>query len=118
MNYTELQARVLGIAHRGDLVAQMEGFASDANEKINRRFSLALVAPSTTNATNEVLTSYPLLYVYAALTSLYDYLDNTDDADRYQEKWNIEADAQNVSQSGAVTDPWTIDDVPPAIVRV
>ena len=118
MTYDELIARMAAIAHRTDLTSQMQNFVNDANEKINRRFGLALVSPSPSAQTNDVLTSYPLLYLYGAMNSLYNYLDNQDNSRYYEMKLNQEFDEQNVTSPGTVTDTWTIDDIPPAIVPI
>ena len=118
MIYTELVARLAAISHRGDLTTQMPNFVADATEKINRRFNLQLVAPVSGNDTNEVLTKWPLLYIYSGLVSLYGHLNNDDQAMFYAAQWAAEVDSQNINQPGTATDPWTIDDIPPAIVPV
>ena len=116
MDYNELIARMAAISHRSDLTGQMQNFVNDANEKINRRFGLVLVAPSPSATTNDVLTSFPLLYLYSGLNSLYDYLDNTGTAQYYDAKFNQECNQQNVTSPATVTDRWTVDDIPPAII--
>ena len=116
MDYTSLTANLAQIAHRSDLTAQMPGFVAAATEKINRRFNLVLVSPAAGTDTNDVLTQFPLLYVYAALVSLYEFLDNTGSAQYYAAQFNDQADLQNITQVDTVTDPWTVDGVPPAII--
>ena len=65
MIFSELQAEVLGISHRPDLAAQVDNFTTHATERINRRLGLSLVSPVDPGDTNDILTSWPLLYIYA-----------------------------------------------------
>jgi hypothetical protein len=116
MTYDELIARMASIAHRKDLDAQLPNFVADANEKINRRFNLALESPSPAVQTNTVLTTWPLLYLYSGMQSLYEHLNNGDNASYYRQAWEQEADRQNITLSSTDTDPWTVDDLPPAII--
>jgi hypothetical protein len=116
MNYDELISRMAGIAHRNDLAAVLPNFVADANEKINRRFNLSLETPSPTVSTNTVLTTWPLLYLYSGMQSLYEHLENGDSATYYRQAWEQEADRQNITLSSADTDPWTVDALPPAII--
>jgi hypothetical protein len=116
MNYTDLVARMASIAHRNDLESQMPNFVADANEKVNRRFNLAMVSPSPTVDTNAVLSLWPLLYLYSGLQSLYEHLNNGDNATYYRQAWEQEADRQNVTLYSPETDMWTsIDGLPPVI---
>ena len=112
MNYTELEARLAGIAHRTDLTTTIPLFVADANERINRRFGLTLVSPDTTNPTNDVLTNFPLLYIYAAAQSMFEYLNNGQNAQYYNGLWELECDRQNVLNPYTVTDHYTADNPP------
>jgi hypothetical protein len=117
MNYTELIERMASLSHRNDLGSQMPFFVSDANEKINRRFNLGLESPSPTVVTNAVLTTWPLLYLYSAMQSLYEHLNNGDNATYYRNAWEQEADRQNITLYSPETDLWTsADGLPPAII--
>jgi len=115
MTFLQFKARLAQIAHRGDLTARMVDFAADATQKINRRFNLELVAPVADTDTNEVLEKYPLLYVYSGLQSLFEYLNNGDNARYYHERFELEADRQNITSPATITDTLTVDGEPPVI---
>jgi len=104
MNYLELKQRIAGILHRSDLATQLPLFIEDARERINRRFGLELVALSGDTDTNDVLTNFPLLYVYAACQSAYEYLNNGNNAVYMSDSWEKECDRQNVTNGGTATD--------------
>lgn len=114
MTFGELKTRLAAIAHRSDLAAQLPNFVNDAREKINRRFGMALVAFVADTDTNEVLTNWPQLYLYAALQSLYEYLNNGDNAVYYGELWKTEAASQNINAASTSTDKYASQ--PPVIV--
>ena len=112
MNYTELEARLAGIAHRTDLTTTIPLFVADATERINRRFGLQLVSPVADTDTNDVLTNFPLLYIYAAAQSMFEYLNNGDNAIYYNGLWEVETNRQNISNPNTVTDQYTADNPP------
>jgi hypothetical protein len=113
MIYSELKTRLAQIGHRSDLSSQMANFTQDATEKINRRFGLALAPLVLDTDTNEVLTNWPLLYLYAALQSLFEFTNNGDNATYFSGLWNLEADRQNITGGSSATDSWNSE--PPAI---
>jgi hypothetical protein len=112
MDNQALQNRLAGIAHRKDLTAQIPLFVEDARERINRRFSLELQPLSTQSSTNDVLTNFPLLYVYAAASSMFEYLNNGENAIYYDQKWETECARQNVLNPYTSTDHYTADEPP------
>jgi hypothetical protein len=107
MNFSELKTRVLQISHRGDLAAQVVNFAADATERISRRFNVTLTPLVADADTNEVLTSFPLLYIYATLQALFEYTNNGDNAGYYSSAWETECDRQNVLHPGTCLDPYS-----------
>lgn len=92
--------------HRTDLGAQLPNFVNDANERINRRFGTALTVPVDTDP---LPTGTDQLYLFAALASGYEYLNNGDNAKYYDGKWELEADRQNVLQPGTATDNYATE---------
>lgn len=101
MNLSELNTRIQRTAHRTFAVADLANFVLDSTERINRRLNLQLVNPVVGTDTNEVLTDYPLLYIYAALCSAYQHLNNGDNAIYYDGLWETECDRQNVTQAAS-----------------
>jgi hypothetical protein len=100
-----LQAEVLGISHRPDLAAQVDNFAAHATERINRRLGLSLVSPVDPGDTNDILTSWPLLYIYATLAALYEFTNEGDNVRHYNERFMLEIDGQNITSTAATTTP-------------
>jgi hypothetical protein len=114
MTYKELQNRLASISHRADLTASLPDFINDARERINRRFGLSLAPFVNDDDTNAVLTDFPLLYLYPALQSLYEHLNNGDNAVYYENRWNTEIASQNINALSASTDKYST--APPVIV--
>ena len=112
MNYGELQARIAADLHRTDLSAQIPDFIDSARLQINARFDLDLVAFVDDADENEVLTEWPLLYVYSALGEGYNWLHNGDAATSYLQRWAEQADRLNITAPGSSVDPF---EVPPCI---
>lgn len=100
MNLGELKTRLASISHRSDLAAQLVNFAADATEQINRRLGLALAPLVLDDDTNEILTDWSLLYLYAALTSLYEFTNDGDNGTYYLQRFNEECDRQNITRAG------------------
>jgi hypothetical protein len=98
MTLDDLKARIAVILHRSDLTAQMDNFISDAQLRIERRFGIVLPAIDPIPAQTE------LLFQYAALTSAYEHLNNGENAQYYFDKFELEADRQNVLNPGTITD--------------
>lgn len=113
MNYGELKTRLAQIAHRSDLSSQMENFTQDATEKINRRFGLALAPLVEDSDANDVIKNWPLLYLYAALQSLNEFVNNGDNATYFGTLWENEANRQNITGASSATDGWNSE--PPQI---
>lgn len=105
MTYSELKSRLAQISHRNDLEPQMASFVDMAKERINRRFGLSLATLSGDADTNEVLSLWPILYLYASLQALYEFLNNGDNATYYKDLWEQEADRQNITGASTATDP-------------
>jgi len=107
MNYQELQAQIAQRLRRSDLSSRIPMFVQDATERINRRLNLQLVNLSAPDDTNEILTSYPLLYIYAALQSGYEQLNDGTNAVYFADRWELECDRQYVTQS--IDDPLVME---------
>ena len=108
MNYADLKTRLSMTCHRVFKDTEYFSFTADATERINRRLNLQLVTPVADADTNEVLTAYPLLYVYAALIAAYEHLNNGDNATYYEQAWQEECAGQNITQA-ASTDPYATE---------
>jgi hypothetical protein len=106
MTPADLKTRIAQITHRTDLGAQLDNFVNDANERINRRFGVSLTVPADADPFAEGIY---LLYLFAALAAAYEHLNNGDNAAYYSNKWELEADRQNVLQPGTVTDNYATD---------
>jgi hypothetical protein len=107
MTYLELKNRIAGILHRSDLATQLPLFIEDARERINRRFGLTLVPLTQDTETNAVLTDFPLLYVYAACQSGFEYLNNGDNAVYMADSWQRECAGQNITNPYTAADNYT-----------
>jgi hypothetical protein len=108
MTLQDLKDRIAAILHRKDLTALMDGFISDAQFKIERRFGILLPVIDPIPAQTE------LLFLYAGLESAYEHLNNGDNAKYYFDKFELEADRQNVLNPGTVTDNFAA--APPVII--
>ena len=114
MNYGQLKQRLSATAHRTDLALSLPFFVEDARLKINARYGIKLAAFVNDSDTNGVLTNNTLLYLYASLQSLYEFLNDGDNARYYSGLWDIEAANQNINAASSDTDPYTA--APPVIV--
>lgn len=112
MDNLQLKQRLAGISHRSDLTNQLPLFVQDATERINRRFNLTLPNLVSDQDTNDVLTQFPLLYVYSASSSMFEYLNNGENAMYYDNKWEVECDRQNVLSPYTATDKYTATNPP------
>ena len=108
MTLQDLKDRIAAILHRNDLTPQMDNFVSDAQFKIERRFGVLLPAIDPIPAQTE------LLFLYAGLESAYEHLNNGDNARYYFDKFELEADRQNVLNPGTITDNYAAE--PPVII--
>lgn len=111
MTVTELKARIAQTLHRPDMATQIPNFISDAQERINRRFGVALAVPADADPLPD---GTGLLYFYAAMQGANEFLNNGDNARYYSELWELEADRQNVLNPGTVTDSYATE--PPFII--
>ena len=107
MTFAELQTKIAQTLHRTDMTSVIPQFIDDANERINRRFGVALTVGTDIPAGTQ------LLYFYAAMQAANEYLNNGDNARYYAEAWELEGDRQNVLQPGTVTDNYAAE--PPFI---
>jgi hypothetical protein len=105
MDFTGLSAEVLSISHRSDLAAQVDNFALHATERINRRLGLDLVSPASGTDTNDILTNWPLLYIYGTLVALYEYINEGDNVRHYRQAFMQEIDGQNITSTAATETP-------------
>ena len=104
MNYQGMILRLAQTAHRNDLSAQMPNFMNDATERINRRLTLALTLDTTQpDSTNSVLTDQPMLYYYAGLQSLYEFVNEGDNAMTANERYEDEISRYNVTSTAIHT---------------
>lgn len=107
MTLQDLKDRIAAILHRTDLTSQMDNFVSDAQFKIERRFGIVIPA------IDPIPTQTELLFLYAGLESAYEFLNNGDNARYYFDKFELEADRQNVLNPGTITDNYAAE--PPFI---
>lgn len=108
MTLQDLKDRIASITHRKDLSAQMNDFISDAQLRMQRRFGITFAAIDPVPARTE------MMFLYAALQSAYEHLNNGDNAKYYADKFELEADRQNVLDPGTVTDNYATE--PPYII--
>lgn len=109
MTPAEMKTRIAQVMHRNDLAAQMDNFMYDANERINRRFGVALVLP----ADDQPLPAPDMLYLYGALQSGYEFVNNGDNAVFAAQRFDQECRAQFMTGNGSGTDQFA--GVTPAI---
>jgi hypothetical protein len=114
MTYGQLKTRLAAVSHRTDLTASLPDFVEDARIKLNGRFGLTLAPFTADTDTNTVLTNFPLLYLYAALQSLYEHLNNGDNAGYYKGLFDEQCSMQNVTANSGATDPYYAS--PPVIM--
>lgn len=111
MTLQELKDRVASILHRTDLTPQMDNFIGDAKLKIERRFGIVLPAIDPIPPKTE------MLFLYSALESAYEHLNNGENAQYYFDKFELEADRQNVLAPGSITDTFvTVDDTGATVI--
>lgn len=117
MTLDNLKARIAAILHRLDLTPQMDNFIGDAKLKIERRFGIRFTS------IDQIPDQTEMLFLYAGLQSAYEHLNNGENAQYYFDKFELEADRQNVLAPGSVTDPYTTTDdtgatviAPPVII--
>lgn len=110
MTLQELQQRIASILHRSDLTMQLPNFTDDARLKIERRFGIRFTSIDPIPDQTE------MLFLYAGLQSAYEHLNNGDNAVYYHDRFELEADRQNVLNPGTVTDIYTTTDDTGAVV--
>jgi hypothetical protein len=103
MTLQDLKDRIAAILHRSDLTSQMDNFVSDAQLKIERRFGIRFASIDPIPDQTE------MLFLYAALQSAYEYLNNGDNAVYYQDRFELESDRQNVLNPGTETDNYAAE---------
>jgi len=112
MTFDQLQTKIIAKAHRKDLSAQCPGFIEDARIHINGRLTLNLAPLVNPTDTNEVLTAQPLLYFYAGLQSLYEWIEEYETATYFNGLFNVVADRFYVTAPG--TEPLVMKSENPA----
>jgi hypothetical protein len=100
MTYEELIARIAAITHRSDLTPQMQDFVNASNEQINTRLHMDLIAPEP-GVSNTLLEAQPLLYLYSALVSAYEFINEGDLAGHYQQRFTGQIDEYNITSVDA-----------------
>jgi hypothetical protein len=103
MTIQELKNRIAAILHRSDLNGQLDNFINDAKLRIERRFGIDLLSIEPIPAGTETL------FLTSSLQSAYEHLNNGDNATYYFDKFELEADRQNVLNPGTVTDNYATD---------
>lgn len=106
MTFDQLYAKIADKVHRKDMTARLPTFVDAARQMLNGRLSLALVPPTAPTETNEILTDWPLLYFYAALAELYEFIEEYETASYFHGKWDREVDRYYVTRAG--TEPLAI----------
>lgn len=100
MTFDELYAKIADKCHRTDMTVRIPRFVDDARTMINLRLGLVLVPPLLPTDTDEVLTDFPLLYFYAALAELYEFIEEYETGNYYVGKWNNEVDRYYITREG------------------
>lgn len=108
MTIQELKDRIAAILHRSDLTSQMDNFINDAKLRIERRFGIVLPVIDPIPEGTETM------FLTSSLQSAYEHMNNGDNAIYYFDKFELEADRQNVLNPGTVTDNYAAE--PPAII--
>lgn len=113
MTYKELQDKMIAQSHRKDMAGLVPRFINeDARTRLNMRLGLALV-PFTADAdTNDILDAWPLLYFYAGMVALYNFIIEMETADYFESLYRAEVDSYYITRAG--TEPLTITPEVPA----
>lgn len=106
MIFSELYAAMADKCHRKDMGARIPKFADSARQQINLRLGLLLVPPVDDTETNEILTDWPLLYFYAGMAELYEFIEEYETASYFIGKWDREVDRYYITRAG--TEPLVI----------
>ena len=101
--YTQLVAQIAQITHRDDLSPQMDNFIGAANELINVRLSLNNEVPTAANTANDILVGYYNLYLYAALISAYEFINEIDMAQHYIGRYENEIERYFITAAGGLS---------------
>ena len=113
--YTQLVAQIAQITHRDDLKPQMPNFVGAANELINVRLSLSNEVPTAANNANEILASYPNLYLYASLISAYEFTNEIDMAQHYIARYENEVERYFITAAGGISPTLVMGGVPMSV---
>lgn len=100
MTYQELQTKMIDMSHRKDMTARVPGFIEDARVRLNSRLGLELVPLVAPTDTNDILTENYLLYYYAAMQSLYEFIVEYETASYFDGQFNRQADNFYVTAPG------------------
>lgn len=106
MNYGELKAKIKDQSHRKDLDARIPSFVDDARNRLNYRLTLELVPLSADTDTDAILTDNPLLYFYAAMQALYEFIFEYETASYFNGRFIEQCDMHYVTAPG--TEPIAI----------
>lgn len=112
MNYAELKAKIIDQSHRKDMATRVPGFIDDARVIINYRLSLDLQPFAADDDTNEVLDTNHLIYFYAAMKALYEFILEFETANYFDMLYQGQAAEYYVNRAG--TEPLTITPEVPA----
>lgn len=112
MTYAQLRAKMIDQSHRKDMVARVPEFIEDARTRLNMRLGIALLPFINDDDTNDVLTRFPLLYFYAGMVALYNFIIEMETADYFEQLYRAEVDSYYITRAG--TEPLTITPEVPA----
>lgn len=100
MNFGELKTKVIDASHRKDMTSRVAQFIDDARVSINYRLTLELVPFAADEDTNEVLTSNQLLYFYAAMKRLHEFILEFETASYWAAMYEDQVSMYYVTRAG------------------
>lgn len=106
MTFQELYDKIADKVHRKDMTDRIPKFVDDARTMLNLRLGLVLEPPADPDDTSEFLTDWPLLYYYAALGELYEFIEEYETGSYFAGKWEREVDRYYITRLG--TEPLVI----------
>lgn len=100
MTYKELQDRMIAQSHRKDMATRIPGFIDDARGMLNYRLSLELAPFVNDDDTNDILTDNWLLYYYAAMRMLYEFIYEFETAMYFDQQYQYEMSNYYINRKG------------------
>lgn len=102
MTFADLYEKMADKSHRTDMAARIPKFVDDARTMLNLRLGLTLAPPADPDDTDEILSEWPLLYYYAAMGELYEFVEEYETGSYFAAKWEREIDRFYVTRLGTV----------------